>query len=111
MNSSKLRALQFVTILKLFASCVTKVMKNMIIVIIDDMEIFPTSTIKSIVLLNKLKVENTNDLDSLEIVVGITQLEFHESMLEDLVKTQIINLSLLLNLWVSIHKELLRWDS
>jgi hypothetical protein len=98
MNSSKLRALQFVTILKLFASCVTKVMKNMIIVIIDDMEIFPTSTIKSIVLLNKLKVENTNDLDSLEIVVGITQLEFHESMLEDLVKTQIINLSLLLNL-------------
>jgi hypothetical protein len=32
-------------------------------------------------------------------------------MLEDLVKTQIINLSLLLNLWVSIHKELLRWDS
>jgi len=56
MSSSKLRALQFVTILKLFASCVTKVMKNMTSVIIDDMEIFPTSTIKSIVLLNKHKV-------------------------------------------------------
>jgi hypothetical protein len=67
-------------------------------VIIDDMEIFPTSTIKSIVLLNKLKIENTNDLNSLEIIVGITQVKFHESMLEELVKTQIINLSLPWNL-------------
>jgi hypothetical protein len=32
-------------------------------------------------------------------------------MLEELVKTQIINLSLPWNLWVLIHKELLRWGS
>jgi hypothetical protein len=95
MTSSKLKALQ---LLKLFASCGTKVMKNMTFVIIDDMKIFPTSTIKSIVLLNKLKVENTNDLNSLKIILGITQVEFHESMLEELVKTQIINLSLPWNL-------------
>ncbi|CAM6059518.1 unnamed protein product [Sphagnum tenellum] len=41
--------------------------------ITDDMEIYPTSAIKSIVLLNKLKVENMSDLDNIEIAVCSTQ--------------------------------------
>ncbi|CAM6045410.1 unnamed protein product [Sphagnum compactum] len=49
------------------------VKENTTYMITDDMEIYPTSTIKSIVLLNKLKVENMSDLDSLEIAVGVTQ--------------------------------------
>ncbi|KAH8973776.1 hypothetical protein BDL97_01G064800 [Sphagnum fallax] len=49
------------------------VKENTTYMITDDMEIYPTSTIKSIVLLNKLKVENMSDLDSLEITVGVTQ--------------------------------------
>jgi hypothetical protein len=57
---------------------------NTTFMITDDMEIYPTSTIKSIVLLNKLKVENMSDLDNIEIEVGITQVKFHESLPEGL---------------------------
>jgi hypothetical protein len=53
-------------------------------IITDDMEIYPTSTVKSIVMLNKLKVENISDLDNIEIAVGITQVKFHESLPEGL---------------------------
>jgi hypothetical protein len=60
------------------------VKENTTFMITDDMEIYPTSTIKSIVLLNKLKVENMSDLDNIEIAVGITQVKFHESLPEGL---------------------------
>ncbi len=60
------------------------VKENTTFMITDDMEIYPTSTIKSIVLLNKLKVENMSDLDSIEIAVGITQVKFLESLPEGL---------------------------
>jgi len=55
------------------------VKENTTFMVTDDLEIYPTSTIKSIVLLNKLKVKNMSDLDSIEIAVGITQVKFHES--------------------------------
>jgi hypothetical protein len=57
---------------------------NTTFIITDDMEIYPTSAIKSIVLLNKLEVENMSDLDNIEIAVGITQVKFHESLPEGL---------------------------
>ncbi len=60
------------------------VKENTTFMITDDMEIYPTSTIKSIVLLNKLKVENMSDLDNIEIAVGITEVKFHESLSEGL---------------------------
>jgi hypothetical protein len=44
----------------------------------------PNVHIKSIALLNKLKVENMSDLDNIEIAVGITQVKFHESLPEGL---------------------------
>jgi hypothetical protein len=56
------------------------VKENTIFMITDDMEIYATSTIKSIVLLNKLKVESMSDLDSLEISGGVTQVESHASL-------------------------------
>ncbi len=56
------------------------VKENTTFMITDDMEIYATSTIKSIVLLNKLKVENMSDLHSLEITVGVTQIESHASL-------------------------------
>ncbi len=56
------------------------VKENTTFMITDDIEIFATSAIKSIVLLNKLKVQNMSDLDSLEITVGVTQVESHASL-------------------------------
>jgi hypothetical protein len=56
------------------------VKENTTFMITDDLEIYATSTIKSIMLLNKLKVENMSDLDSLEITVGVTQVESHASL-------------------------------
>jgi hypothetical protein len=56
------------------------VKENTTFMITDDMEIYATSTIMSIVLLNKLKVENMRDLDSLEITVGVTQVQSHASL-------------------------------
>ncbi|CAK9191360.1 unnamed protein product [Sphagnum troendelagicum] len=53
------------------APAITAGYKNFMIT--DDLEIYPTSAIKSIVLLNKLKVENMSDLDNIEIAVSSTQ--------------------------------------
>jgi hypothetical protein len=64
------------------APAITAGYKNFMIT--DDLEIYPTSAIKSIVLLNKLKVENMSDLDNIEIAVSSTQVKFHESLPEGL---------------------------
>lgn len=82
------------------------VKENTTFMITDDMEIYPTSTIKSIVLLNKLKVENMSDLDSLEITVGVTQVESHASL-----STEHASLDLPLHLRILTLDELRRWGS
>ncbi|EFJ10900.1 hypothetical protein SELMODRAFT_426809 [Selaginella moellendorffii] len=46
------------------------VKENVIFMITDELEVYPTSTIKSIVLLNKLKVKAMADLESIEVSVG-----------------------------------------
>ncbi len=82
------------------------VKENTTFMITDDMEIYATSTIMSIVLLNKLKVENMRDLDSLEITVGVTQVQSHASL-----STEHASLDLPLHLRILTLDELRRWGS
>ncbi|XP_024520848.1 FK506-binding protein 3-like isoform X2 [Selaginella moellendorffii] len=48
------------------------VKENLTFTITDELEIFPTSTIKSIALLNQLQVKNMADLKSMEVSVDTT---------------------------------------
>jgi hypothetical protein len=53
------------------------VRENITYMVTDNLEVMPSTTIRSIEVLNQLKVASLADLDTTDISVGITQVSFY----------------------------------
>ncbi|EFJ10820.1 hypothetical protein SELMODRAFT_426812 [Selaginella moellendorffii] len=65
------------------------VKENVIFMITDELEVYPTSTIKSIVLLNKLKVKAMADLESIEALSLLKASLVSKTVLNDVFKSYV----------------------